>query len=110
MAEPQWVLRLSLEGPFGERYQTAMHVDAFYARDQLVEINPPSEFDLSFGPMTMDAVVERIRKREIRHDILARECQRLGERLAQEMQDAEGWHDASRVPGAKERLSGKAGL
>lgn len=105
MSEPNWTLRLVLEGPFGERYQTAMVVDAFAVRDELVGIEPPSPFDL--GNMSMDQVVTQMRKREIRHDILARGCDRLGRKLAQEMQDAEGWHDASRIEPAKRRLSGE---
>jgi hypothetical protein len=107
MSEPNWTLRLSLEGPFGERYQVAIGVDAFEARDSLVELTPPSPFDLMVGAVSMDAVVKRIKKREIRHDILQKECVRLGEKLAQTMQDAEGWHDASRIEPSRRVLSGE---
>jgi hypothetical protein len=107
MKEPQWTLRLSLEGPSGERYQVAMGVDAFTVREHLVDLNPPEAFSLQSGMVAMDAVVERIRKREIRHDILRAECLRLGEKLAQTMQDAEGWHDASRIEPSKRILRGE---
>ncbi len=98
-----WTLKLSLEGPYGERYTVAMPVDAFTAIDRLVDIKPPDPFCMDIGAVTMNTVVERIRKREIRHDILAAECGRLGRKLAQTMQDAEGWHDASRI-GPSERI------
>lgn len=107
MNEPAWTLRLSLEGPFGERYQVAMGMDAFTARDQLVDISPPDPFDLQFDAVSLDTVVKRIRKREIRHEILQNECVRLGKKLAQTMQDAEGWHDASRIEPSKRVLRGQ---
>ena len=98
-----WTLRLSLEGPFGERYQVAMGVDAFTVQDRLVDLKPPQFFDMR----TFEETVEVMRKRDIRHDILAAECQRLGRKLAQTMQDAEGWHDASRIEPSKRVLRGE---
>lgn len=99
-----WTLRLSLEGPFGERYQVAMPVDAFAVRDRLVGLTPPHFLDMR----SFEETVEVMKKRDIRHDILAAECQRLGRKLAQTMQDAEGWHDASRIEPSKRVLRGES--
>ena len=55
------------------------------------------------GEVALDSfeeVVEMIRRREYRKDLFIGEAKRLGER----MEDAEGWHDESRVEAAKKQL------
>jgi len=48
--------------------------------------------------------VEAIRSKTFRKQLFIRECQRIGEHLAELMEDAEGWHDESRIEPAKKSL------
>ena len=94
--EPQFVLRLVLESPYGKSYSTAMPIDAFTAEDRYVGLSPPDPFMAGIGAETMDSVVERIRKREYRKEDFARAAERLAKLLGERMEDEEGWHGISR--------------
>jgi hypothetical protein len=96
MAEPQFTLRLVLVDPLGKSYSAAMPIDAFEARDRYVELAPPSAVELEIGAMSMDRVVERIRKREYRKDDFEEAARRLARALGERMEDEEGWHGISR--------------
>jgi hypothetical protein len=54
--------------------------------------------------MTLDQVVELIRTKEMRRDILFETAHRLASQLADRLEDAEGWHDASRIDPARRAL------
>jgi len=95
MSEPQFELRMILKDPYGKSYSVVMPIDAFEAHDRYIDIKPHSDFDL-MGPTTMDAVVERIRKREYRKDDFERAAIRLARKLSERMEDEEGWHGVSR--------------
>ena len=94
--EPQFTLRLTLEDPFGKSYSAALPIDAFEARDRFVGLLPPSEFETSIGAVSMDSVVERIRKREYRKDDFERAARQLARVLGERMEDEEGWHGVER--------------
>ena len=69
----------------------------------------PSPRPIAFGggvPMKMKAAIEVLRQKKYRKDLLIAECKRLGTLLAERMEDAEGWHDESRVEPAKSQLKG----
>jgi len=51
-------------------------------------------------------VVEIMKLREFRKDFFINECVRIGTLLAERMEDAEGWHDVSRIEPAKRELAG----
>jgi hypothetical protein len=94
--EPQFTLRLSLEDPFGKSYSVVMPIDAFEAHNRYVGLAPPSEFDAMAGLVTMDTVVDRIRKREYRKDDFERAARNLARLLGERMEDEEGWHGIER--------------
>ncbi len=54
---------------------------------------------------TFDECVTVMKQREFRKDFFIRECRRIGTLLAERMEDAEGWHDVSRIEPAKRELS-----
>ena len=69
----------------------------------LMHIEPPPPFPVG-GKRGFDRVVEVLRRKQYRRDLFVKECERLGELLSERMEDAEGWHDASRVEPAKAQL------
>ncbi len=74
-------------------------------------IKPPIQHTVTWlsGAAALDSfedVVEIMKIREFRKDFFIRECRRIGTLLAERMEDAEGWHDSSRVEPAKRELAG----
>ena len=96
-----WKLQLMLVGPCGERYAISISVAEEVASD-IAKINPPSM--LAPFERSLDQTVSVLRRREFRKDLLMQECTRLGKLLSERMEDAEGWHDASRIEPAKRQL------
>lgn len=103
--QPQFVLRLVLEAPYGKSYSAAMPIDAFEAMDRYVGLTPPSEFDLAIGARTMEETVERIRKREYRKDDFEQPARRLARLFGERMEDEEGWPDAALCVATRDQLS-----
>jgi hypothetical protein len=54
-----------------------------------------------FGPRGGELVIDLMKQRHYRRDLFVSECRRLGGHLADCMEDAEGWHDASRIEKAR---------
>jgi len=81
-----------------------MPLSEIVARDYR-HIRPPSEFDLPApGKTAFEETVEVLRKREFRKEHFIRAASNLGAMLAERMEDAEGWHDTSRIEPAKAQL------
>ena len=100
----QWTLLLVLKSSYGESYEVAMPTDAFMNGQYWIYQKPPSSFDIG----GLEACIEKIKTREFRKELLRESCKLLGEKLAQTMQDAEGWHDASRIDPARRVLKGSS--
>lgn len=68
--------------------------------------------DLKAGPhlgislVGMDETVKMMRTREMRRDLLLEAAVQLAEQMADRMEDAEGWHDSSRIEPARKALGG----
>ena len=82
---------------------------------QFQSIKPPIQHTVPWlaGAAALDSfedVVEIMKLREFRKDFFIRECRRIGALLAERMEDAEGWHDVSRIEPAKRELSTVARL
>jgi len=77
-------------------------VDEVTAR-QISKVPTPTPPELGG---TMDECIEQLKTREFRKDLLVDAARRLGQGLAERMEDAEGWHDASRIEPAKAALRG----
>ena len=102
MAKAQ--LRLTFDnGEFGEIYTMVIPLDEHVARNcQYVE--PLSDRVPLPGMDTMEEVVAVLRAREFRKDLFKAQATNLGALLAERMEDAEGWHDTSRIEPAKQEL------
>ena len=99
-----WTLELNLIGPFGEKFTMRAPIDEHTIR-QVHEIKPPDllrDFVPSKSPLT--TVVEKLKRRELRRDLLKQGATRLGILLAERMEDAEGWHGVDREEPAKREL------
>ena len=94
-----WFLEMSMIGPYGERYTMRLNLDQITAREAH-HIPPPAP-----GFVRFDDAVEILKRREFRKDLFTEAAQRLGTLLAERMEDAEGWHDASRQEPAKAELA-----
>jgi hypothetical protein len=102
--ERQGALRMGLIGPHGESVSIGVTLADDVASD-LYRISPPDTALASFGiGSTFDQVVAVLRKKQFRKDLFQQEASRLGALLAERMEDAEGWHDASRIESARKQL------
>jgi len=91
-------------GMMGERYSQQIDLAEDIARE-IMKIDPPINPSSVFPLDSFETVVTAIRTREYRKDLFQRECHRLGTLLAERMEDAEGWHDTSRIEPAKRSLN-----
>jgi len=92
-----------------QQFSMCIDLDEHTARE-FADIKPPIQHGVPWLKETtalesFEQVVEIIKRREFRKDLFIRECQRLGALLAERMEDAEGWHDASRIEPAKKSLA-----
>ena len=96
----KYSLRLTFESGRGESYTMAIQLSEDVASD-IERISPLSDVP---SLHTFEEAADVIRRREFRSELFQRECRRLGALLAERMQDAEGWHDLSRVENAQRQL------
>jgi hypothetical protein len=75
--------------------------------DDAVRISVRVVDEIKFGLVDFDATIELIRARQFRKRLFIETATLLGEQLAERMEDAEGWHDASRIGPARKQLGGK---
>lgn len=68
---------------------------------EFMDIKPPPDIP---GAMSFDDVVETLKRKEFRKKFFVAECTRIGALLAERMEDADGWHDASRIEPARREL------
>ena len=94
-----WYLEMSMIGPYSERYTARIKLDPVTAREAH-DIPPPVP-----GLVSFDDAVEVLKRREYRKDLFIDAARRLGTLLAERMEDAEGWHDASRQEPARRELA-----
>lgn len=91
-----WTLRLTLSGPMGERFDIVVNLGEDVISD-VVRVNPPRPFPFTaLDTPSLDDVVSVLRRKQLRKDLFANECQRLGTMLAERMEDKEGWHGPDR--------------
>ena len=90
----------------GETFEVCEPIDEAIASD-LERIKPPFPPDIPTIGQSFNEVVEIMRRKQFRRDLFVREAFRLGQLLADRMEDAEGWHDMSRMEPAQASLKGK---
>ncbi len=96
-----WHLEMSMIGPHGERYTMRRTLDPGTARE-VSHIKPPSTVP---GLTRFEDAVTILKRREYRKDLFISAARQIGALLAERMEDAEGWHDASRQEPAKAELA-----
>ena len=97
-------LRLTFEGGRGEEFTIAISLDECTASDLMIPVAEKRPISFAGNGRRLDRVVEVLRRKQFRKDLFIAECRRLGTLLAERMEDAEGWHDESRVEPAKSQL------
>lgn len=65
------------------------------------------ELKAGIGLVGMSEAVQMMKTREMRRDLLLQAATQLAEQMADRMQDAEGWHDTSRIEPARKALGGR---
>jgi hypothetical protein len=63
--------------------------------------------DCGISVMDVTAAVEIMRVKKFRRELFVCLAQRLAAQMADRMEDAEGWHDASRIEPARKQLGGR---
>lgn len=101
-------LTMTFDAGFGDTYTMVIPLDEHTAME-VKDIYPPMDYVLPFVDgavqlQSFDTVIKIMKRREFRKDLFVREARRLGALLAERMEDAEGWHDASRIEPAKQQL------
>lgn len=102
-------LKLTLDTGFGESYTVMINLEEYVAREYS-HIEPPILHSIPWTnhpgvPLQpFEEVANIIKRREFRKKLFTDQCANLGTILSERMEDAEGWHDASRIELAKESL------
>lgn len=100
---PRFTIELRIRDRFGE----ADYVMAIGC-DEALRISTRAVEELKFGLCTGIAeAVGLMRTREMRRDLLRSAAKQLAGAMADRMEDAEGWHDPSRIELSRKALGGK---
>lgn len=101
--KPRFTLTLTLHDRFGDQQPLAMAVPL----DDELRIAPRAVEEMKMGLSgSMDATISLMRRRDFRKRTFIATAERLGHAMAERMEDAEGWHDTSRVEPARKALGG----
>ena len=94
-------LKLTFDSGRGEQYTMAIELSEDVASD--IEKLPPIA---DRGPVmdSFEEAIEVLRMKQFRKDLFVGQARNLGALLAERMEDAEGWHDASRIEPARREL------
>lgn len=93
----KWTLQLTFKNGFGNSYHVAVYLPPEVAAEVAqLEPLPPAEF----GGMSFAKAVSVLKKKQFRKDLFISEATRLGQSLAERLEDHEGWHGVER----KEKL------
>lgn len=98
-----FTLTLTLRDKRGYEQPLHMAVDL----DDEVRISSRAVDEMKVGIGTFDGTIRLMKTREFRKSLFIQMATRLGALLAERMEDAEGWHDASRVEPARKQLGGR---
>lgn len=107
--KPKLTLTFDL-GEGAKIVRMCIELDRHTAR-QFQCVKPPIQHGVPWAGLVVgldsfDDVVKTMKVREFRKDFFIRECERIGALIAERMEDAEGWHDNSRIEPAKRELAG----
>ena len=101
--KPRFTLQLTLRDMYGFEHMLSM---AIGLNEELrISARAVSEAKAGFGDL--DFTVRMMRVKEMRRDLFREAAIRLSMLMADRMEDAEGWHDTSRVEPARKQLGGR---
>ncbi len=98
----RFTLQLALRDNYDFGQPLVMCIDV----DREVRISARAVEEMKIGLAGFDGAVQIMRVREFRKDLFIDLATRLGALLAERMEDAEGWHDASMIEPARQQLGG----
>lgn len=101
---PRFTLQITLRDNHSFDPPLAMAIDL---DPDTLRIAPRAVDEMKAGFGTFDSTVRLMKVRQYRKDLFIHAAERLGALLAERMEDAEGWHDASRIEPAREQLGGR---
>lgn len=107
---PRFVIEMSIRDTHG--YEPPIH--RAIGVDEAMRISSRMVDEMKLGvdlgaALGFNDVVELIRTKELRRDVLKRLAVQLAGQMADRLEDAEGWHDPSRVEPARKELGGRWG-
>lgn len=106
-------LKITFDPGYG-RTPLVMQIDLSEGIVRKIEkIKPPIKHSVPWlrGAVALESfedVVEIIKTREFRKKLFIDQAENLGRLLAERMEDAEGWHDVSRIEPAARSLRGES--
>ena len=108
MSRPRFILKMVIE----DGYQEQRPVVRAIGVDEALRISPRMVDDIKLtadlGVALVDAAtaIQALKDRKMRRDVLVLLAKQLAGQLADQLEDAEGWHDESRVEPARAELGG----
>lgn len=98
----RFTLQITLRDNYSHEPPLHMAIDL----NEEVRISARAVDEMKLGLVGFDGAVQMMKVKEIRKGLFKRAAERLGALLAERMEDAEGWHDPSRVEPARRELGG----
>lgn len=100
---PRFTIELTIRDNYSmESYHHAIGCDQALR----IRVRGVEELKAGIGLMGMDDAVQMMKTREMRRDLLREAAIQLAGQMADRMQDAEGWHDTSRIEPTRKALGG----
>lgn len=99
--------RFTLELTLVDKHREAQPLHMAVDLDEYVRISPRDVEAIKTGLGTFDGTINLMKQRSFRKDLFIHAAKQLGALLAERMEDAEGWHDASRIEPARQQLGGR---
>lgn len=104
---PRFSLRLTLYDRFGQPLSMEVGLDKEVRISTRVVGEMKMAAECGIGMLTMDDALTVMKTKELRKDLFVAAAQQLARQMAERMEDAEGWHDASRIDPARKQLGGE---
>ncbi len=96
----EWTLELSLTSRRGECYRKCIDLDQkaiFSGMTPRLREEISLYAEVGASPIGIDVMVDLMKKREFRRDLLEAAARQLAGQMADFMQDIEGWHGVERA-------------
>src|SRR6267378_4825067 len=101
MNAPRFTLVMTLRD--NHSFEAPLSIAVGVDHELKISARAVDEMKIGFG--SFESAVQMMRVKEFRKTLFLEVAQQLGGRLAERMEDAEGWHDASRIEPARAELA-----